>query len=71
MPRFSAKYHTDFADFAGGFGLLSGGVSDVVLTDVMTNSLRTGLFTTLREMGASIEESHQRGEAPQSFSVAP
>jgi 3-phosphoshikimate 1-carboxyvinyltransferase len=37
--------------------------SDVVLTDVMTNPLRTGLLTTLREMGASIEESHQRGDA--------
>ena len=30
--------------------------SDLTLTDVMTNPLRTGLFTTLREMGASIEE---------------
>ena len=37
--------------------------SDVVLSDVMTNPLRTGLFTTLREMGASIEESHARGDA--------
>jgi 3-phosphoshikimate 1-carboxyvinyltransferase len=37
--------------------------SDVVLTDVMTNPLRTGLFTTLREMGAFIEESQQRGDA--------
>ncbi len=37
--------------------------SDVVLADVMTNPLRTGLFTTLREMGASIEESHVRGDA--------
>jgi 3-phosphoshikimate 1-carboxyvinyltransferase len=37
--------------------------SDVVLTDVMTNPLRTGLFTTLREMGAFIEESDQRGDA--------
>lgn len=36
--------------------------SDVTLTDVMTNPLRTGLFTTLREMGASIEESHQRND---------
>ena len=26
--------------------------SDIVLSDVMTNPLRTGLFTTLREMGA-------------------
>jgi 3-phosphoshikimate 1-carboxyvinyltransferase len=37
--------------------------SDVVLSDVMTNRLRTGLLTTLREMGASIEESHVRGDA--------
>ena len=37
--------------------------SDVILTDVMTNPLRTGLFTTLREMGASIEETDARGDA--------
>jgi 3-phosphoshikimate 1-carboxyvinyltransferase len=37
--------------------------SDIVLSDVMTNPLRTGLFTTLREMGASIEESEPRGDA--------
>jgi 3-phosphoshikimate 1-carboxyvinyltransferase len=37
--------------------------SDIVLTDVMTNPLRTGLFTTLREMGASIEQSELRGDA--------
>ncbi|MBN8980266.1 MAG: 3-phosphoshikimate 1-carboxyvinyltransferase [Rhizobiales bacterium] len=37
--------------------------SDIVLTDVMTNPLRTGLFTTLREMGASIDESDRRGDA--------
>jgi 3-phosphoshikimate 1-carboxyvinyltransferase len=37
--------------------------SDIVLSDVMTNPLRTGLFTTLREMGASIEQSEQRGDA--------
>jgi 3-phosphoshikimate 1-carboxyvinyltransferase len=37
--------------------------SDLVLSDVMTNPLRTGLFTTLREMGASIEESNTRGDA--------
>ncbi|MDB5548604.1 MAG: 3-phosphoshikimate 1-carboxyvinyltransferase [Tardiphaga sp.] len=37
--------------------------SDVTLTDIMTNPLRTGLFTTLREMGASIEESDLRGDA--------
>jgi len=37
--------------------------SDIVLSDVMTNPLRTGLFKTLREMGASIEESEARGDA--------
>jgi 3-phosphoshikimate 1-carboxyvinyltransferase len=37
--------------------------SDIVLSDVMTNPLRTGLFKTLREMGASIEESETRGDA--------
>ena len=37
--------------------------SDIVLTDVMTNPLRTGLFTTLRDMGASIEESNPRNDA--------
>src|SRR4029079_15014419 len=37
--------------------------SDIVLTDGMPNPLRTGLFTTLREMGGSIEESEARGDA--------
>jgi 3-phosphoshikimate 1-carboxyvinyltransferase len=37
--------------------------SDLILSEVMTNPLRTGLFTTLREMGASIEESDGRGDA--------
>ena len=37
--------------------------SDVVLSDVMTNPLRTGWLTTLREMGAFIEESEARGDA--------
>jgi 3-phosphoshikimate 1-carboxyvinyltransferase len=37
--------------------------SDIVLPDVMTNPLRTGLFKTLREMGASIEENAVRGDA--------
>ncbi len=36
---------------------------ELVLSDVMTNPLRTGLFTTLREMGGSIEESQLRGDA--------
>ena len=34
--------------------------SDLVLSDVMTNPLRSGLFVTLREMGASIEEAEVR-----------
>jgi 3-phosphoshikimate 1-carboxyvinyltransferase len=37
--------------------------SDIVFSDVMTNPLRTGLFTTLREMGGFIEESEVRGDA--------
>src|SRR5579871_2627118 len=37
--------------------------SDLILSDVMTNPLRTGLFTTLREMGGVIEESGVRGDA--------
>jgi 3-phosphoshikimate 1-carboxyvinyltransferase len=37
--------------------------SDISLVDVMTNPLRTGLLTTLREMGASIEENEVRGDA--------
>ncbi|WJR78330.1 3-phosphoshikimate 1-carboxyvinyltransferase [Bradyrhizobium sp. NP1] len=36
--------------------------SDLVLSDVMTNPLRTGLLTTLREMGGSIEESDARSD---------
>jgi 3-phosphoshikimate 1-carboxyvinyltransferase len=37
--------------------------SDIVLSDVMTNPLRTGLLTTLREMGGSIEQSETRRDA--------
>ncbi len=36
--------------------------SDLVLEGVMLNPLRTGLFTTLREMGANIEELDKRDE---------
>jgi 3-phosphoshikimate 1-carboxyvinyltransferase len=36
--------------------------SDIALCDIMTNPLRTGLFMTLREMGASIEESEVKRE---------
>jgi 3-phosphoshikimate 1-carboxyvinyltransferase len=36
--------------------------SDLILTDVLTNPLRTGLFTTLLEMGASIETLAVRAE---------
>jgi 3-phosphoshikimate 1-carboxyvinyltransferase len=35
--------------------------SELILSDVMTNPLRTGLFTTLREMGAWIEQTEVRG----------
>ena len=37
--------------------------SDVILTDVMTNPLRTGLITTLRQMGARIDMLNVRGDA--------
>lgn len=37
--------------------------SELTLTDVMTNPLRTGLFTTLREMGAQIGERNVRHDA--------
>jgi 3-phosphoshikimate 1-carboxyvinyltransferase len=46
--------------------------SDIVLADVMTNPLRTGLIATLREMGASIDEEEARrdgGEAMAGFRV--
>jgi 3-phosphoshikimate 1-carboxyvinyltransferase len=36
--------------------------SDILFSDVMTNPLRTGLFTTLREMGGSIDEMEPRGD---------
>jgi len=37
--------------------------SQVTLTEVMTNPLRTGLLTTLTEMGARIEILESRGDA--------
>jgi 3-phosphoshikimate 1-carboxyvinyltransferase len=37
--------------------------SDLILTGVMTNPLRTGLLTTLREMGARIEMLDTRTDA--------
>ncbi|HEV3373823.1 MAG TPA: 3-phosphoshikimate 1-carboxyvinyltransferase [Xanthobacteraceae bacterium] len=37
--------------------------SDVIVTEVMTNPLRTGLITTLHEMGARIETLEVRGDA--------
>ena len=37
--------------------------SQVTLTEVMTNPLRTGLFTTLSEMGGRIEILESRGDA--------
>src|SRR5262249_57826168 len=36
--------------------------SDVILADVMTNPLRTGLIVTLREMGGHIEALELRGD---------
>jgi 3-phosphoshikimate 1-carboxyvinyltransferase len=36
--------------------------SEVILTDVMTNPLRTGLIATLREMGAAIETLNVRSD---------
>jgi 3-phosphoshikimate 1-carboxyvinyltransferase len=36
--------------------------SEVILTDVMTNPLRTGLIATLREMGADIETLNVRSD---------
>jgi 3-phosphoshikimate 1-carboxyvinyltransferase len=36
--------------------------SEIILTDVMTNPLRTGLITTLREMGADIETLNVRSD---------
>ena len=46
--------------------------SDVILTDVMTNPLRTGLITTLREMGgdiATLEARSDGGEEMADFRV--
>lgn len=46
--------------------------SDIFLPDIMTNPLRTGLITTLREMGAAIVEEdlrHDGGEAMAGFRV--
>jgi 3-phosphoshikimate 1-carboxyvinyltransferase len=46
--------------------------SDIFLPDVMTNPLRTGLITTLREMGASVVEEEARqdgGEAMAGYRV--
>jgi len=47
MPRLSAKWHTDFVDVAGGFGLVSGGSPDVLLgnsygatTGALTNAVQ-------------------------------
>jgi 3-phosphoshikimate 1-carboxyvinyltransferase len=41
--------------------------SDVVLADVMTNPLRTGLVTTLREMGAEIAPEESRSDGGESM----
>ncbi len=49
------------AAFAIVAALLVAG-SDVLVRDVMMNPLRTGLFTTLQEMGADIERLNEREE---------
>jgi 3-phosphoshikimate 1-carboxyvinyltransferase len=41
--------------------------SDIILGGVMTNPLRTGLITTLREMGAGIETLETRSDAGESM----
>jgi 3-phosphoshikimate 1-carboxyvinyltransferase len=46
--------------------------SDVIVTEVMTNPLRTGLITTLHEMGARIDildVRHDAGEAMADFRI--
>jgi 3-phosphoshikimate 1-carboxyvinyltransferase len=43
--------------------------SDLVLEGVMLNPLRTGLFTTLREMGATIEELDKRDEGEETANL--
>ncbi len=43
--------------------------SDLTLHAVMLNPLRTGLFTTLREMGASIEEVDKRDEGEETANL--
>jgi 3-phosphoshikimate 1-carboxyvinyltransferase len=43
--------------------------SEIVLEGVMLNPLRTGLYTTLREMGASIEAVEQRNEGGEDVAV--
>ncbi|MEN3384006.1 MAG: 3-phosphoshikimate 1-carboxyvinyltransferase [Hyphomicrobiales bacterium] len=49
------------AAFPLAAGLIVPG-SDIILDGVMLNPLRTGLFATLREMGATIEELDRRDE---------
>ncbi len=43
--------------------------SDVVLTDVMTNPLRTGLITTLRDMGAAITTEDERNDGGEAMAA--
>jgi 3-phosphoshikimate 1-carboxyvinyltransferase len=43
--------------------------SDIVLPDVMTNPLRTGLIATLREMGASIAAEEQNADGGEPVAV--
>jgi 3-phosphoshikimate 1-carboxyvinyltransferase len=43
--------------------------SDVIFADVMTNPLRTGFITTLREMGAHIETLELNGDAGEEMAL--
>jgi 3-phosphoshikimate 1-carboxyvinyltransferase len=43
--------------------------SDLILEGVMLNPLRTGLFTTLREMGANIEELDKKDEGEETANL--
>jgi len=66
QPELSPAAVTVPADpSSAAFPLVAGLIvpgSDIVLDGVMLNPLRTGLFATLREMGAMIEELDRRDE---------
>jgi hypothetical protein len=60
MPRATAKWHTQWADFAGGFGLVSGGMSDVLLTNAYgatTGALTNSIIVRRQADGTFIDAS--------------